>query len=74
MTTPPDVLEHLRTMSGCTQKTFLHRLDWAEGRQILDAAVAEIERLRALVRAQDALAEQVVELRQALRVQAVTSA
>jgi hypothetical protein len=44
-----DILERLRTVDGCTQKTFMHRLNWAEGRQIIAEAAAEIERLRALI-------------------------
>lgn len=48
LTQMTDILERLREAKACTQKTFLHSPDWAEGRKLLDEAMAEIERLRAL--------------------------
>ncbi len=41
----PDIVDRLRTAKACTQKTFLHSPDWAEGRKLLDEA-AEIIKLR----------------------------
>jgi archaellum component FlaC len=41
-----DLVERLRSVSGCTQKTFMHRLDWDDGKQIIAEAASEIERLR----------------------------
>lgn len=41
-----DIVDRLKAVSGCTQKTFMHRLDWDEGRQIITEAAAEIEQLR----------------------------
>jgi hypothetical protein len=43
----PDIVDELRSAKACTQKTFLHMPDWKDGRRILLAAAAEIERLRA---------------------------
>lgn len=42
-----DILDRLRKVeAACTQKTFLHSPDWLEGKQIVQDAIAEIERLR----------------------------
>ncbi len=45
----PDIVERLRVAKACTQKTFLHSLDWADGRKLLDEAISEIEQLRAKI-------------------------
>lgn len=45
--TLPDIVDELRSAKACTQKTFMHMPDWKDGRRILLAAAAEIERLRA---------------------------
>lgn len=46
--TQPDIVDRLREAKACTQKTFLHSPDWADGRKLLDEAISEIERLRSL--------------------------
>jgi hypothetical protein len=45
----PDIVDRLREAKACTQKTFLHSPDWAEGRKLLDEAISEIEQLRTKV-------------------------
>lgn len=42
-----DIVERLRAAKACTQKTFLHSPDWKDGRELLEEAAREIERLRA---------------------------
>ena len=42
-----DIVDRLREAKACTQKTFLHSPDWADGRKLLDEAIDEIKRLRA---------------------------
>lgn len=46
-----DIIDRLgRIKAACTQKTFLHSPDWKEGKQIVQDAIGEIERLRGLQR------------------------
>lgn len=41
-----DIIDRLNSVSACTQKTFIHQLDWKDGRSIVAAAIEEIKRLR----------------------------
>ena len=41
-----DIVTRLHGVSGCTQKTFLHRIDWDDGQKVINDAIAEIENLR----------------------------
>lgn len=42
-----DVIDELNSLSACTQKTFMHRLDYTDGHRIVSAAIDEIRRIRA---------------------------
>lgn len=42
-----DIVKRLRSVSGCTQKTFMHSLNWEEGSRIIGEAADYIEYLQA---------------------------